>query len=109
MGSRVKYVGATRDSGARCESFFVHGSFPYGHGLQPRTTLFGEITEDVSNHEYLALRVRALGHPRTRNSYFVNLQTDGPITTDLWQHRLFFRRDDGGWEDIFVSASLYAC
>ena len=65
--------------------------------------MFGELTEDVSNHEYLALRVRALGHPRTRNSYFVNLQTDGPITTDLWQHRLFFRRDDGAWEDIFVS------
>ncbi|KAI0663754.1 complex I intermediate-associated protein CIA30 [Cubamyces menziesii] len=69
---------------------------------QPRPTLFGEMTDDVSNHEYLALRVRALGHPRTRNSYFVNLQTDGPITTDLWQHRLFFRRDDGGWEDIFI-------
>lgn len=64
------------------------------------------MTEDVSNHEYLALRVRALGHPRTRNSYFVNLQTDGPITTDLWQHRLFFRRDDGGWEDVFVSGYM---
>ncbi|KAI0787994.1 complex I intermediate-associated protein CIA30 [Fomes fomentarius] len=73
-----------------------------GFRSKPRTTLFGEITEDVSNHEYIALRVRALGHPRTRNSYFVNLQTDGPITTDLWQHRLFFRRDDGGWEDIFI-------
>ncbi|RDX43795.1 complex I intermediate-associated protein CIA30 [Lentinus brumalis] len=73
-----------------------------GFRSKPRTTLFGEITEDVSTHEYLALRVRALGHPRTRNSYFVNLQTDGPITTDLWQHRLFFRRDDGGWEDIFI-------
>ncbi|KAI8982710.1 complex I intermediate-associated protein CIA30 [Trametes punicea] len=73
-----------------------------GFRSKPRPTLFGEMTEDVSNHEYLALRVRARGHPRTRNSYFVNLQTDGPITTDLWQHRLFFRRDDGGWEDIFI-------
>ncbi|KAI0648925.1 NADH:ubiquinone oxidoreductase complex I intermediate-associated protein 30 [Trametes meyenii] len=73
-----------------------------GFRSKPRPTLFGELTEDVSNHEYLALRVRALGHPRTRNSYFVNLQTDGPITTDLWQHRLFFRRDDGGWEDVFI-------
>ncbi|KAH9847541.1 NADH:ubiquinone oxidoreductase complex I intermediate-associated protein 30 [Lenzites betulinus] len=73
-----------------------------GFRSKPRPTLFGELTEDVSNHEYLALRVRARGHPRTRNSYFVNLQTDGPITTDLWQHRMFFRRDDGGWEDIFI-------
>ncbi|KAI0749841.1 complex I intermediate-associated protein CIA30 [Daedaleopsis nitida] len=73
-----------------------------GFRSKPRNTLFGEMTEDVSNHEFLALRVRALGHPRTRNSYFVNLQTDGPITTDLWQHRLFFRRDDGGWEDVFI-------
>lgn len=82
----------------------VFPSFIYLHAFhhKPRPTLFGELTEDVSNHEYLALRVRARGHPRTRNSYFVNLQTDGPITTDLWQHRMFFRRDDGGWEDIFV-------
>ena len=69
---------------------------------QPRPTLFGEILDDVSNHAYLALRLRAKGHPRTRNSYYVNIQTDGPITTDLWQHRLFFHREDGKWEDIFV-------
>ncbi|CDO76991.1 hypothetical protein BN946_scf184298.g18 [Trametes cinnabarina] len=55
-----------------------------GFRSKPRPTLFGELTDDVSNHEYLALR------------------TDGPITTDLWQHRLFFRRDDGGWEDVFI-------
>ncbi|KAH9838668.1 complex I intermediate-associated protein CIA30 [Rhodofomes roseus] len=70
--------------------------------LHPRTSLFGEITNDVSLHKYLGLRVRGAGHPRTRNSYYVNIQTDGPITTDLWQHRLYFRRDDGGWEDIFI-------
>lgn len=57
-------------------------------------------------HKFLALRVRAAGHPRTRNSYYVNIQTDGPITTDLWQHRLYFRRDDGGWEDIYVRSVL---
>lgn len=70
---------------------------------KPRSTLFGEMTDDVSNSRFLALRVRAAGHPRTRNSYYVNIQTDGPVTSDLWQHRLFFSRDDGGWEDIFVS------
>ena len=59
------------------------------------------MVEDVSNHRYLALRLRVRGHERTRNSYYVNIQTDGPIVTDLWQHRLFFQRE-GVWEDIFV-------
>ena len=56
----------------------------------------------MSNHRFLALRVRAAGHPRTRGSYFVNVQTEGPTNDDLWQHRLYFSRDDGGWEDVFV-------
>ncbi|GBE88527.1 complex I intermediate-associated protein CIA30 [Sparassis latifolia] len=76
-----------------------------GFRSKPRPTLFGEITNDVSNHQFLAMRLRVAGHPRTRNSYYVNIQTDGPITTDLWQHRLFFHRDDGGWEDIFIPFS----
>jgi len=60
----------------------------------------------VSNHRFLALRVRAAGHPRTRASYFVNVQTEGPTNDDLWQHRLYFARDDGGWEDVFVRPLL---
>lgn len=64
------------------------------------------MTDDISNHEYLALRVRAGGHPRTRNAYFINMQTDSPISGELWQHRLYFRKDDGSWEDIFVSNSI---
>ncbi|KAI0703804.1 complex I intermediate-associated protein CIA30 [Cytidiella melzeri] len=79
----------------------VRGGYA-GFRSKPRPTLFGEITEDVSNYRFLALRLRAAGHPRTRNSYYVNIQTDGPITSDLWQHRLFFQRDDGGWEDLFI-------
>ncbi|KAI0784492.1 complex I intermediate-associated protein CIA30 [Abortiporus biennis] len=79
----------------------VRGGYA-GFRSKPRPTLFGEMTEDVSNYRYLALRLRARGHPRTRNSYFVNLQTDGPITSDLWQHRIFFNRDDGDWEDVFI-------
>lgn len=70
--------------------------------LQNRPTIFGNMMEDVSNHHFLALRLRVAGDPRTHNSYYVNLQTDGPISTDLWQHRLFFRRRDNAWEDIFV-------
>ncbi len=73
---------------------------------QPRPTLFGELTDDISNHEFLALRLRVAGHPRTRNSYFVNVQTDAPVSGELWQHRLYFKKDDGAWEDIFVSPFL---
>lgn len=73
-----------------------------GFRSKPRTSLFGELCDDVSNHQFLALRLRLGGDPRLRNSYFVNLQTDGPVTTDLWQHRLYFKRNDEGWEDIFI-------
>ncbi|KAI6025128.1 complex I intermediate-associated protein CIA30 [Pisolithus microcarpus] len=73
-----------------------------GFRSKPRPSLFGEICDDVSNHQFLGLRLRLGGDPRLRNSYFVNIQTDGPLTTDLWQHRLYFKRNDGGWEDIFI-------
>ena len=59
------------------------------------------MTNDLSHHRYLALRVRAGGDPKTRTGYFVNLQTDGPVQTDLWQHRLFLR-GNGEWEDVYV-------
>lgn len=73
-----------------------------GFRSKPRPSLFGELCDDVSNHQFLALHLRLGGDPRLRNSYFVNIQTDGPVTTDLWQHRLYFKRNDGGWEDIFI-------
>jgi NADH dehydrogenase [ubiquinone] 1 alpha subcomplex assembly factor 1 len=28
------------------------------------------------------------------------------MNDDLWQHRLYFTRDDGGWEDVFVSSFI---
>lgn len=75
---------------------------------QRRPTLFGEVLEEIEFHEYLALRVRAAGDPQTHGAYFVNLQTEGDIQADIWQHRLFFRRTDGGWEDLFVSQTTRA-
>ena len=76
--------------------------------------MFGNMLEDVSGYDYIALRLRVAGDPRTHNSYFVNIQTDGPISTDLWQHRLYFRRQDNTWEDVFVrvvfkSRYIYIC
>ncbi|KAI0028966.1 NADH:ubiquinone oxidoreductase intermediate-associated protein 30 [Vararia minispora EC-137] len=72
-----------------------------------RPTLFGNMTDDLSFHDFLALRLRVGGHPRTRNSYFVNVQVDTSYKTDLWQHRLAFHRDDGGWEDIFLPLDAF--
>jgi len=73
-----------------------------GFRNKTRPTLFGNLLEDVSHHRYLALRLRVGGDPRTHGSYFVNIQTDGPISTDLWQHRLYFQRRDNSWEDLFI-------
>ncbi|KAG7089798.1 hypothetical protein E1B28_011448 [Marasmius oreades] len=67
-----------------------------------RMSLFGEMLENIEFHEYLALRVRLGGDPSTHNAYFVNLQTNGPISTDLWQHRLYCKRKDNRWEDVFI-------
>jgi len=72
-----------------------------------RKNLFGEMMHDLSNHDYIGLRVRMRGSKRLKNSYFVNLQTEGYVTTDLWQHRLYFRRDDGDWEDVYIPISAF--
>jgi len=72
-----------------------------GFRNRSRPTLFGNITDDISLHKYLALRVRAGGDPRTHTGYFVNLQTDGPVQSDLWQHRLYLR-GNGTWEDVLI-------
>ena len=60
----------------------------------------------MSNHRFLALRVRAAGHPRTRGSYFVSIQTEGLTNDDLWQQRLYFSRDEGG-EDVFARSFFF--
>ncbi|KAJ3516141.1 hypothetical protein NLJ89_g1318 [Agrocybe chaxingu] len=67
-----------------------------------KPTMFGNMTDDASAHDYLSLRVRAAGDPQTHNSFFVNIQTDGPISRDLWQHRLYFKKQDGSWEDVYL-------
>ncbi|KAF5367029.1 hypothetical protein D9758_004017 [Tetrapyrgos nigripes] len=86
---------------------------PHAQG-KLRPTLFGETLESIEFHEYLALRVRLGGDPSTHNAYYVNLQTNGPVSTDVWQHRLFFRNSHlnpdknkeldhyNQWEDIFI-------
>jgi NADH dehydrogenase [ubiquinone] 1 alpha subcomplex assembly factor 1 len=45
---------------------------------------------------YLALRVKSDGR-----AYFVNVQTDGVVLTDIHQHRLFTKRP-GEWETVLI-------
>lgn len=60
-------------------------------------TLFGTPCWDTSLFRYLALHVKG-----DKRKYFVNIQTDGVVKTDLFQHRLFLRTP-GQWETVMVS------
>ncbi|KAF9493421.1 complex I intermediate-associated protein CIA30 [Pleurotus eryngii] len=84
-----------------------------GFRNKARPSLFGNITEDLSSHDYLALRLRPSGNPITRTSYFVNIQTEDGIGMEVWQHRLMFKNQDvpeeellrvkdGGWEELYI-------
>lgn len=64
---------------------------------QRAQTLFGTPCWDTSLFRYLALHVKGDGR-----KYFVNIQTDGVVKTDLFQHRLFLRTP-GQWETVMVS------
>ncbi|KAI5479875.1 complex I intermediate-associated protein CIA30 [Pseudohyphozyma bogoriensis] len=71
---------------------------------QSRTTMFGTRTWDTSEHDFLRLRVRSSGDGMR---YFVNIQTDGPVRSDLFQHRLWLpapENDDAPhrWQDVII-------
>lgn len=59
-------------------------------------TLFGRSLWDVDHYAYLALRIKSDGR-----KYFVNVQTDSIVPTDLHQHRLYARRP-GEWETVLI-------
>jgi NADH dehydrogenase [ubiquinone] 1 alpha subcomplex assembly factor 1 len=65
--------------------------------LDRKPTLFGRSMWDVDAYAYLALRVKSDGR-----KYFVNLQTDSVVPTDLHQHRLFAKKP-GEWETVIIS------
>lgn len=60
-------------------------------------TLFGKGLWNIDPYVYLALRVRSDGR-----SYFVNVQTESLIPTDLHQHRLFSKKPPGEWETVLI-------
>ncbi|GJN93382.1 hypothetical protein Rhopal_006436-T1 [Rhodotorula paludigena] len=74
---------------------------------QQRTSLFGTQTWDTSLHDFLRLRVRSSGDGMR---YFVNIQTDGPVRSDLFQHRLWLPSPASDsapheWTDVLIPFS----
>ncbi|TKA72961.1 hypothetical protein B0A49_03206 [Cryomyces minteri] len=59
-------------------------------------TLFGKSLWDIDPYKYLALRVKSDGR-----AYFVNLQTESIVPTDIHQHRLY-SRTPGEWETVLL-------
>lgn len=61
-----------------------------------KRTIFGKSIWNIDQYAYLAIRVKSDGRP-----YFINLQTESIVPTDLHQHRLFVKRP-GEWETVIV-------
>lgn len=59
-------------------------------------TLFGKSLWDVDPYTYLAMRVKSDGR-----KYFVNVQTESIVHTDIHQHRLYAKRP-GEWETVLI-------
>lgn len=59
-------------------------------------TIFGKSLWDIDPYTYLALRVKSDGR-----KYFVNVQTETIVPTDIHQHRLYARRPLE-WETVFI-------
>lgn len=60
-------------------------------------TIFGKSLWDIDPYAYLALRVKSDGR-----KYFINIQTESIVPTDLHQHRLY-AQTPGEWETVVVS------
>lgn len=68
-------------------------------------TLFGELFWNVEPYAYLALRVKSDGR-----KYFVNIQTDSIVESDIHQHRLTTKNHQGAvspnspaqWETVLI-------
>lgn len=68
-------------------------------------SLFGELFWNVDSYTYLGLRVKSDGR-----KYFVNIQTDSLVQTDIHQHRLYTQHhrgaegpnDPGQWETVLI-------
>jgi len=65
--------------------------------LDRKPTLFGRSLWDIDPYSFLAIRFKSDGRP-----YFVNIQTESIVPTDLHQHRLYARKP-GQWETVLIN------
>lgn len=66
-----------------------------------QATIFGKSLWDLDPYSYLALKVKSDGR-----KYFVNIQTESVVPTDLHQHRLYANQP-GEWETVVVKLSEF--
>jgi NADH dehydrogenase [ubiquinone] 1 alpha subcomplex assembly factor 1 len=59
-------------------------------------TIFGRSLWDIDPYAFLALRIKSDGR-----KYFVNIQTESIVPTDIHQHRLYARQP-GEWETVLI-------
>lgn len=62
-------------------------------------TLFGRSLWNVDSYIFLALRVKSDGR-----KYYVNVQTESIVYSDIHQHRLYIKRP-GEWETVLIKWS----
>ncbi len=65
------------------------------------STIFGKLVWDVSMYNYLALQFKSDGR-----KYFVNVQTDSIVPTDIHQH-LLHSKTPGEWEIVLLRWSEF--
>jgi len=75
-----------------------------GFRTKVRQMLIGEDNWNAEQHEFLRLRVKNSGDGM---KYFVNIQTEGPVSTDIFQHRLWLG-DTDEWQDVLIPLSDFA-
>jgi NADH dehydrogenase [ubiquinone] 1 alpha subcomplex assembly factor 1 len=63
--------------------------------------LFGKGLWDLDSYRYIALKVKS-----DARKYFVNVQTESIVPTDLHQHRLYAQKP-GDWETVIVPISEF--
>lgn len=63
--------------------------------------MFGKSLFDLDPYHYIALRVKSDGR-----KYFVNIQTESIVPTDIHQHRLYAQKS-GEWETVVVGLNEF--
>ncbi|KAI9848512.1 MAG: hypothetical protein M1837_007181 [Sclerophora amabilis] len=64
--------------------------------LDRSPTIFGRSLWDIDPYIYLAMRIKSDGR-----KYFVNVQTESVVPSDLHQHRLYAQKP-GQWETVLI-------